>query len=106
MASYPTNLSIQESEYFNWHCVICSKLALSPLTLEMQHITYDSVVYSDVNNDKWVKCDDCMSPFHFICATSEPEHIVAKQEICLYFFLLAKKIRSDFVLFVDLFIFI
>ena len=64
MASYPTDLSIQESEYFNWHCVICLKLALSPLTLEMQHITYDSVVYSDVNNDKWVKCDDCMSPFH------------------------------------------
>ena len=81
MASY--HLSIQESEYFNWHYVICSKLALSPLILEMQHITYDSVVYSDVNNDKWVKCDDCMSPFHLICATSEPEHTVAnKRFVC------------------------
>ena len=97
MASYPTDLSIQESEYFNWCCVICSKLALSPLTLEMQHITYDSVVYSDVKNDKWVKCDDCMSPFHLICAKSKPEHIVANKRFVFTFFHLQKKL--DLILF-------
>ena len=90
MASYPTDLSIQESKYFNWHCVICSKLALSPLTLEMQHITYDSVVYSDVNNDKWVKCDDCMSPFHLICATSELSILLQTRDLFVLFSL-AKK---------------
>ena len=41
----------KESEYFNWHCVICSKLALSPLNLEMQHMTYDFSVYCDVNDE-------------------------------------------------------
>ena len=69
-----------------WHCMICSKLALSPLHLEMQHMTYDFSVYSDVNDEKWVKCDDCMSPFHLKCATSEPEHVVAnKRFVCTFY---------------------
>ena len=86
MALYPSDLSIQESKYFNWHCIICSKLALSPLKLEMQHMTYDQSVYDDVNGEKWVKCDDCMSPFHLKCCTSESEEAVAnKRFICTFF---------------------
>ena len=86
MSSYPPDLSIMESEYFSWHCIVCSQLAQSPLELEMQHITYDSVVYSDVNNDKWVKCDECLSAFHLKCATNQPEHLVANQRfVCTFF---------------------
>ena len=62
------------------------------MELEGQHMTYDFSVYSDVNDKKWVKCDDWMSPFHLKCAMSEPEHVVAKQEICLYFFQFQKRI--------------
>ena len=91
MASYSHDLSIQESEYFNWHCIICSKLALSPLSLEMQHMTYDFSVYSDVNDEKWVKCDDCMSLFHLKCATSEPEHVVANKRFVCTFLACKKK---------------
>ena len=76
----------KSQEYFNWHCVICSKLALSPMELEGQHMTYDFSVYSDVNDEKWVKCDDCMSLFHPKCAMSEPKHVVAnKRFVCTFF---------------------
>ena len=86
MASFLCDLLIQESEYFNWHCVICSKLGLSPMELESQHMTYDFSIYSDVNDEKQVKCDDCMSPFHLKCAMSEPEHVVAnKRFVCTFF---------------------
>ena len=86
MASYSHDLSIQETEYFNWHCMICSKLAFPPLNLEMQHMKYDFSVYSDVNDEKWVKCDDYMSLFHLKCATSEPKHIVTnKGFVCTFF---------------------
>ena len=92
MASYSHDLSIQESEYFNWHYVTCSKLALFPMELEFQHMPYDFHVYSDVNDEKWVKCDNCMSQFHLKCAISEPKHIVAnKRFVCT--FLLAKRIK-------------
>ena len=79
MALYPRYFSIIESEYFNWCCIVCSKLVVSPLELEMQHMTYDFSIYSDKDNEKWVKCDDCLSPFHLKCATSEPEHIAVKK---------------------------
>ena len=56
------------------------------MELEFQHMTYDFSVYSDVNDEKWVKCDDCMSLFHLKCATSKPEHIVAnKRFVCTFF---------------------
>ena len=86
MALYPPDLSIQESKYFNWHWIICSKLALSPLKLEMQQITYDQSVYEGVNGEKWVKCDDCMSPFHLKCCTNESKQTVTKKQfICTFF---------------------
>ena len=67
------SLSVQEAKYFNWRCVICSRLALSPLHLEEQHMLYEMSVYTDVDNVKWVKCDECMSPYHLKCVTNEPE---------------------------------
>ena len=66
--------------------IIGSLVALSPMELEGQHMTYDFSVYSDVNDEKWVKCDDCMSPFHLKCATSEPEHVVANKRFVFTFF--------------------
>ena len=65
---------------------------MSPMELEGQHRTYDFSVYSDVNDEKLVKCDKCMSPFHLKCATSEPKHIVVKRDLFVLFSL-AKRIR-------------
>ena len=63
---YPS-LSAQEHQYFNWKCVVCNGEAQSPLKLEEQHMLYEESVYEDFNGDKWVKCDECMSPFHLHC---------------------------------------
>ena len=79
------SLSVQEAEYFNWKHVICSILALSPLHLEEQHMLYETSVYTDVDNVKWVKCDKCMSPYHLNCATSDPESKVSCEHfVCTF----------------------
>ena len=67
------SLSVQEAEYFNWRCVICSIQALSSMHLEDQHMLYEYSVYTDVDNVKWVKCDECMTTYHLKCATNKPE---------------------------------
>ena len=53
---------------------------------------YDFSVYSDINDEKWVKCDDYMSLFHLKCATSEPEHIVTNKGFVCNFFCLQKEL--------------
>ena len=58
----------------------------------MQQITYDQSVYEDVNGEKWVKYDDCMSPFHLKCCISESEQAVHKQMIYLHFFQLQQEL--------------
>ena len=70
-------LSVQEAEYFNWRCVICSIQALSPMHLEDQHMLYEYSVYTDVDNVKWVKCDECMTPYHLKCVTTDSESKVS-----------------------------
>ena len=72
------SLSVQEAKYFNWRCIICSILALSPLHLEEQHM-YEMSVYTDVDNVKWVKCDECMSPYHLKCATTDCKSKVSSE---------------------------
>ena len=79
------SLSIQEGEYFNWRCVICSFQALSPLHLEQQHMLYEESVYTDVDIVKWVKCDECMNPYHLKCATTDCESKVpAEHFVCTF----------------------
>ena len=79
------SLTIQEGEYFKWKCVICSIQAPSPLQLEQQHMLYEYSVYSDVDNVKWVKCDECMNPYHLKCATSDCESKMSAQHfVCTF----------------------
>lgn len=75
-----------EQEYFNWKCVVCAVVAYSPLVLEEQHMLMEMSVYTDIDGQKWVKCDDCEYPFHLKCATSDAEIVVAsKRFICTFF---------------------
>ena len=64
-------LQAQEAEYFNWKCVICSILAISPAHLEEQHIV-EYGPYTDVDGKQWIKCDKCMSPYHVQCLSVAP----------------------------------
>ena len=85
ISSY-SNSQDQEAAYFNWQCVICNLVAQSPLELEQQHMVYEFSVYTDIDGTKWVKCDECMSPFHLECGTDEPECVVIhKRFVCTYF---------------------
>ena len=85
-------LSAQEHQYFNWKCVVCNGKAQSPLKLEEQHMLYEESVHEDFNGDKWVKSDECMSPFHLHCATHEAEQKVSLSHFYFYFFHLQKVI--------------
>ena len=55
-----------ESQYFNWKCLICNQLAQSPSELEMQHMVEYSPC-TDINGNKWIKCDKCFYPYHVEC---------------------------------------
>ena len=64
--------ALLESAYFNWRCIICSVLAQSPLHLEMQH-TAEYGPYTDIDGQKWIKCDKCENPYHVSCLLEEPK---------------------------------
>ena len=82
-------LSAQEHQYFNCKFVVCKGEAQSPLKLEEQQMLYAESVYEDFNGDKWVKCDECMSPFNLHCATHEAEQKISLSHF-IFTFLLAK----------------
>ena len=48
-----------EEVHFDWKCIVCSMVALSPLHLEQQHLLGTESVYFDLDNTPWVKCDKC-----------------------------------------------
>ena len=48
-----------EEVHFNWRCIVCGLVALSPGHLEHQHIPGTESVYYDLDNTPWVKCDKC-----------------------------------------------
>ena len=54
-----------EAEYFNWKCLICNELAHSPTDLEMQHLV-EYRPYTDINGDKWIKCDSALTDIMLI----------------------------------------
>ena len=55
MSSIPYWQRVEEQEYFNWTCVICSVLAKSPLHLQDQFLV-EHGPYTDLDGEKWVKC--------------------------------------------------
>ena len=61
--SYSEWKQAQESQYFNWKCLICTQLVISPETLEDQHLI-EYGPYTDITGDKWIKC---FSAYHIQC---------------------------------------
>ena len=76
-----------EEVHFNWRCIVCGLVALSPGHLEHQHIPGTESEYYDLDNTPWVKCDKCHTPFHLQCATWEPENVVRNKRFLCTFFL-------------------
>ena len=69
-----------EAEYFNWKCLICNELAHSPTHLEMQHLVKYQP-YTDINSDKWIKCDKCFNPYNINC---QNEYIPVGKYLCSF----------------------
>ena len=64
--SYLESKQALESQYFNWKCVICSQVAISPFTFEEQHLI-EYGPYTDISGHKWIKCDNCLHLYHIHC---------------------------------------
>ena len=82
MSQIPAWQQAQESEYFNWYCLICHDLAKSPMHLEDQFLVQNGI-YTDINNDLWVKCAKCFNPYHVKCI-QEPNISPHHQYVCSF----------------------
>ena len=51
------------SSVFGFVCTICSVRAIKQTELIYQYHN-DEVFLTDLNNDVWIKCDECGSSFH------------------------------------------
>ena len=76
-----------EEAHFDWRCIVCCIVALSPGHLEHQHIPGTDSIYFDLDNTPWVKCDKCHTPFHLQCATWEPQSVIRNKRFLCTFFL-------------------
>ena len=75
-----------EEVHFDWRCIVCCMVALSPLHLEQQHLPGTESVYFDIDNTPWVKCDKCHTPFHLQCGTWESVYVVRSRcFLCTFF---------------------
>ena len=74
-----------EEIHFDWRCIVCCMVALSPLHLEQQHLPGTESVYFDLDNTPWVKCDKCHTPFHLQCGTWESVYVRSKHFLCTFF---------------------
>ena len=75
-----------EGEHFDWRCVICHKLANSPLTLEQQHIDGQESIFNDSDGSKWLKCDGCMGPYHLNCGANHLDSNLSHGEFLCTFY--------------------
>ena len=82
MFTVPYRQSVQEQDYFNWKCIVCSIIASSPLHLNDQWLV-EHGLYTHVDNELWIKCDKCYNTYHVKCLLSVPPVV----EIQLHFYL-------------------
>ena len=85
---YDPSAQAMEEIHFDWRCIVCCMVALSPLHLEQQHLPGTESVYFDLDNTPWVKCDKCHTPFHFTVWDLGIYSNCQIQTFSLYFFLL------------------
>ena len=84
MMSYiPDWKHIQESEAFNWKCVICSVVALCPMFVEDQWLV-EYRPHKDIDDiTLWLKCSECCTPYHLKCLPNSSE-ITPGRYICTF----------------------
>ena len=53
MARYDPHAHALEDNTFDWHCIVCHDIPMSPLHIEMQHLGGDVSVYTDLDGTLW-----------------------------------------------------
>ena len=71
------------SSVFGFVCTICSVRAIKQSELIYQYHN-DEVFLTDLDNDVWIKCDECGSSFHQLCWKSYSEIIPIRFVCCKY----------------------
>ena len=82
---YDPRAQAMEEIHFDWRCIVCCMVALSPLHLKQQHLPGTESVYFDLDNTPWVKCDKCHTPFHLQCGTWESLTLVRNKHFLCNF---------------------
>ena len=96
---YDSRAQAMEEVHFDWRCIVCCMVALSPLHLEQQHLTGTESVYFDLDNTPWIKCDICHTPFHLQCGTWESVYVVRSRHFLCTFFVVGSSNFSCSLLF-------
>ena len=60
---YDPKAQAMEEVHFDWRCIVCCMVALSPLHLEQQHLPGAESVYFDLDNTPWVNVTSAIPPF-------------------------------------------
>ena len=60
---YNPRAQAMEEVHFDWRCIVCCMVALSPLHLEQQHLPGTESVYFDLDNTPWVNVTSVTPPF-------------------------------------------
>ena len=60
---YDPRAQAMEEIHFDWRCIVCFMVALSPLHMEQQHLPGTESVYFDLDNTPWVKCANAIPSF-------------------------------------------
>ena len=83
---YDPRAQAMEEIHFDWRCIVCCMVALSPLHLEQQHLPGTESVNFPWTTPHGFKCDKCHTPFHLQCGTWESLALVRnKRFLCTFF---------------------
>lgn len=55
------------SSILGWFCEICHVRAVKQTELEMQYFNREITVLSDLDNEQWIRCDECNNSYHMTC---------------------------------------
>ena len=56
----------------DWICLTCNKVAVDPLSLEIELLRETIVILIESNGTRWLKCAVCDRRYHFNCVSNIP----------------------------------
>ena len=92
---YDPRAQAMEEVHFDWRCIVCCMVALSPLHLEQQHLPGTESVYFDLDNTLGLNVISVIPPF--IYSVGPGNHfMLLDPDVFFALFFVAGNFRSDF----------